>query len=74
LTIAHGIPHHGAILEFKIGNLVQLKSGGPTMTITSKDNYDARGEEEVACTWYVGGERNKESFDPETLKAAGPVD
>ena len=44
------------------------------MTITSKDNYDARGEEKVICTWYVGDERNKESFDPGTLKAAGPGD
>lgn len=61
-------------MEFKIGDLVQLKSGGPTMTITAKSEYDARGGDNVVCTWYIGDERNKEPFDPATLKAAGPGD
>jgi uncharacterized protein YodC (DUF2158 family) len=57
-------------MEFKIGDLVQLKSGGPTMTITGKSEYGAADGEKVDCTWYVGDERNKESFHPATLKPA----
>jgi uncharacterized protein YodC (DUF2158 family) len=44
------------------------------MTITAKSEYDARGGDNVVCTWYIGDERNKEPFDPATLKAAGPGD
>jgi uncharacterized protein YodC (DUF2158 family) len=60
-------------MEWKIGDLVQLKSRGPTMTVT---NLLERGPgvEKVICTWYVGDEKNQEPFDPATLKAATPSD
>ena len=34
--------------EFKVGNVVQLKSGGPEMTLTSMV-----GSGEVMCMWFT---------------------
>ncbi len=62
-------------MEWKIGDLVQLKSGGPTMTVTKLLEHGAfGGDAQVICTWYVGGEENQRPFDPATLKAAEPGD
>lgn len=37
--------------QFKVGNVVQLKSGGPMMTVRLADFPDA-----IHCAWFVGGE------------------
>jgi uncharacterized protein YodC (DUF2158 family) len=34
--------------EFKTGDLVQLKSGGPAMTVRSSD----KSKDEYACDWF----------------------
>lgn len=47
--------------ELKIGDVVQLKSGGPTMTV---DTLDAQG---AHCVWFVGIIREQGTFKPETL-------
>jgi uncharacterized protein YodC (DUF2158 family) len=60
-------------MQWRIGDLVQLKSGGPTMTVTSLIE-DSPTEAKVICTWYVEDERIQEPFDPATLKAAKPSD
>ena len=39
--------------EFKKGNVVQLKSGGPKMTIRNIDKYHLEEDECAACDWFV---------------------
>lgn len=53
--------------QWKIGDVVQLKSGGPLMTVVD-DGYAAGA---VLCYWFVGLESVSEKiFRPEALKAA----
>jgi uncharacterized protein YodC (DUF2158 family) len=73
LTVQDATPYLDVIMEFKIGDQVQLKSGGPTMTITKESGYGPL-ENKVTCTWYVGDKFNEKQFDPATLKAAKPSD
>ena len=51
--------------KYNIGDQVQLKSGGPTMTITdsglSSNSY-------VGCTWFSGKKAERGTFPPEALK------
>ena len=45
--------------EYQIGDLVQLKSGGPTMTVTSV----ASSRRDVGCKWFSGS-KLAEGFFP----------
>jgi len=66
-------------MEFKLGDVVQLKSGGPEMTVqnivgktTNKTEmfaYTASGHAEgaVVCKWFSGNELKSDIFKPETL-------
>jgi uncharacterized protein YodC (DUF2158 family) len=36
--------------EFKVGDIVELKSGGPDMTVT-----DPNWNDEVRCQWFLQG-------------------
>ena len=46
------------------GDVVQLKSGGPTMTVLKKD-----GTKKLICTWFdKDGELKKESINVVILK------
>jgi len=54
--------------EFKIGDLVQLKSGGPVMTVT--DVPDNLGNAFVWCKWSVNDKTESDSFPPLALKIA----
>jgi uncharacterized protein YodC (DUF2158 family) len=53
---------------FKTGDVVQLKSGGPLMTVAEVNGDD------VDCRWFVGNEEKSSSFPSEMLKSpsAGP--
>lgn len=59
-------------MEFKPGDLVQLKSGGPVMTVESVGKHNVTQEETVFCVWNetVGKrqEVRREHFSPVTLK------
>jgi uncharacterized protein YodC (DUF2158 family) len=55
-------------MEFKIGDVVQLKSGGPRMTV---DHIDPHGA--INCIWFQGQERKSAAFQPATLKS-GEID
>ena len=50
--------------KFKVGDVVQLKSGGPEMTI------EGIGDEGWAdCVWFSGLEAKRESFPLDALEA-----
>lgn len=51
--------------EFKIGDVVELKSGGPRMTIENIDNYSFSGAAEIKakCIWFDGKKMQENVFD-----------
>lgn len=58
-------------LKFVPGDLVQLKSGGPVMTV-EKANHDYRGiwEGSYSCSWFAGAKDNHRSFSEAALEPA----
>lgn len=53
--------------EFKIGDKVKLKSGGPDMTINDK-NPDEHDNIIFLCQWFDGSKLNERWFPPESLE------
>ncbi len=51
-------------MPFKVGDLVQIKSGGPPMTV-----QEVVGDS-VTCIWYVGDKYYRTDYDAAILKAA----
>ena len=49
--------------DFKLGDLVQLKSGGPVMTV------DQISDEGVFTVWFAYGQRDRRWFSPHLLQA-----
>jgi uncharacterized protein YodC (DUF2158 family) len=56
--------------QFKPGDVVVLKSGGPKMTVESVGNAFG-GTERVWCVWFEGIKKMDSDFSPESLKHAG---
>lgn len=54
--------------EFKVGDLVRLKSGGPTMVVS--EIADQLGDCVVWCKWFANNKAEAESFAALTLKMA----
>jgi uncharacterized protein YodC (DUF2158 family) len=52
---------------FQAGDVVQLKSGGPVMTVVSVSK-DLGGNDMVYCTWFSDSKRQNDGFPPVTLK------
>jgi uncharacterized protein YodC (DUF2158 family) len=48
---------------WKPGDVVQLKSGGPSMTVAGEDEIGM-----VICEWFVGTNPQTKSFNPAVLK------
>jgi uncharacterized protein YodC (DUF2158 family) len=48
---------------FKPGDIVQLKSGGPAMTISSSGSGDA-----YICEWFKGASKERAHFSEATLQ------
>ena len=48
--------------KFTPGDIVQLKSGGPAMTVSECDR------EGIWCVWFKGASREKGRFSEDTLK------
>jgi len=49
--------------EFKIGDVVQLKSGGPLMTI---ENFDE--DNKACCVWFIDNKQQYGLFEIKTIK------
>jgi uncharacterized protein YodC (DUF2158 family) len=49
--------------RFEIGEIVQLRSGGPRMTVHSLDS-----DGEIVCQWFEGNEVHEENFPNDVLK------
>jgi uncharacterized protein YodC (DUF2158 family) len=52
--------------ELKAGDVVELKSGGPEMTISSIG--DLRGEVRARCDWFEGSTSKYGSFPVTSLR------
>jgi uncharacterized protein YodC (DUF2158 family) len=55
---------------FRLGDVVQLNSGGPKMTITSV--YDQDSPIRYATDWFTGSKREDGLFPEAALQAAPP--
>ncbi len=59
-------------MEFKIGDVVMLKSGGPKMTIQNMGDYGhhdishARG---LWCVWFEGTSKIQGAFHPDSVES-----
>lgn len=51
-------------MSYKVGDTVQLKSGGPKMTVTRE-----QGElnKSVGCVWFAGAKREFADFPPDAI-------
>ncbi|WP_277023480.1 YodC family protein [Paracoccus hibiscisoli] len=53
--------------DFKSGDIVELKSGGPAMTIEDQGTYS--GIRKASCVWFVNMQERKEAlFAVDALK------
>ncbi len=50
---------------YKVGDLVQLKSGGPVMTVAEENSL---GDGQLRCQWFSGKKLEFGWFLPATLK------
>ena len=51
--------------RFKTGDIVQLKSGGPKMTV---EGYDAINGRLVQCQWFAGSKLSDGYFEEDVLQ------
>jgi uncharacterized protein YodC (DUF2158 family) len=65
-------------MNFEPGDVVQLKSGGPHMTVEQVGAAAMTGEETVWCVWFekVGNRqaRQQATFRPAALEKISPSD
>ncbi len=56
-------------MQFKIGDVVMLKSGGPVMTVHNIGEYTMQGlNPGVLCVWFDDRKRVEDVFHPDTLE------
>jgi uncharacterized protein YodC (DUF2158 family) len=56
--------------EFAVGDVVQLKSGGPKMTIAEIGDFGmgyGDSETKARCLWFEGTKQREALFVPQTL-------
>lgn len=63
-------------MNFEAGELVKLKSGGPTMTVEQVGQKSMTGEDAVWCVWFerIGNKQvvQRDTFAPVVLDKASP--
>lgn len=63
-------------MSFEAGDLVKLKSGGPTMTVEQVGKKSMTEEDAVWCVWFekVGNKQvvQRDTFPPIVLETASP--
>ena len=52
--------------QWKVGDIVSLKSGGPEMTVTFIQTYE--GVTTVHCDWFDGTQKLTGIFPPDALQ------
>jgi uncharacterized protein YodC (DUF2158 family) len=57
---------------FKPGDIVQLKSGGPAMTVSKIETAYGSAKEGYNCEWFKGASKERAHFEEDTLKAYVP--
>jgi uncharacterized protein YodC (DUF2158 family) len=57
-------------IKFSIGDIVQLKSGGPEMTVQTIPNA---GTSNYRCQWFAGKKLETGLFPPGSLKPVEPA-
>ena len=58
-------------MALKVGDIVQLKSGGPKMTVQSGTEEE---EGHVWCQWFAGSKLEQGRFPVESLVKVAPED
>lgn len=59
--------------KFQIGDIVELKSGGPKMTVKEYKNTERNkrtGKSELRCIWFNNGKKEVNYFPEITLRKA----
>ena len=56
-------------MEFKIGDTVMLKSGGPLMTVSNivSESYLQYSKGDISCIWFDKNNQMSGSFNPLVL-------
>ncbi len=64
----------GITMAFKLGDIVQLKSGGPPMTVSEffTGISGTAKKDEMWCTWFRGASKERALFEEHTLKPYEP--
>ena len=75
LLLRHDSPHRPRISPMTIiksGDLVVLKSGGPTMTVdtVNTDIFDDNKVTGILCVWFVGEKLERVRFDHRAIEPA----
>lgn len=50
-------------MAYKVGDIVQLKSGGPKMTVVQEITVST-----VACSWFAGAKHERANFNVNALQ------
>jgi uncharacterized protein YodC (DUF2158 family) len=58
-------------MQINAGDIVSLKTGGPLMTVSERQESDD-GAVILRCEWFFGGELCKDSFFPDELNVWQP--
>jgi len=56
--------------QFKLGDVVQLVSGGPKMTVVDTVSEDEG--EAIVCQWFDENELKTGTFTPKSIKVVDP--
>lgn len=61
-------------MEFKIGDVVMLKSGGPKMTIQNIGEFIGISHKEgLSCIWFEGSKKIADLFHPDSVELYKPA-